>query len=98
MARYKTVASTKNEFGQWIPQSVVAFTAEEEEMRDAEEELESYNATKPTPLTAEEEISLLIDKGAQSVKIKREEYKASLEAWELNRKPALEKFHQKNKA
>lgn len=82
---------------EWVDQVNIPFTPEEEEARDAEEALFEYEKQKPRALTDREEMDLLIDKGVEAVKEKREEYKNALEAYLAGHAPLAEIFQQKQK-
>lgn len=79
----------------WNDQVNIQFTQEEEDARDAEEAVWENEKSKPIPLTAEQEIDLLLESGPEAVKQKRNEYKELLSRWEETHLPLVQVMESK---
>lgn len=81
----------------WIDQIDVPFTPEEEEARDAEEELHEIEKLMPLPLTDRQEMDLLLAEGPEAVKAKRAEHQKAMAEYQVIFEPAFEKAKEKNR-
>lgn len=75
---------------------VVEMTTEEEAAIRADWAVGDHLRTKPNPLTKDEEMELLIQKGASAVQAARAEYTVKLASWQAEHAPIFAKAQELN--
>lgn len=82
----------------WVPQQEIAFTPEEEEARDAEEEMHEYEKLRPVALTDRQEMDLLLESGPEAVKASRAAHQKAMDEFLVGYTPLSEKVTEKQNA